>query len=236
MSRKTNIIKRYAQLRQLDIEMLEHPIFEEVKELYINNKIKSISSVKSYLKKMKLKKNGELYKTALNKLEKIKQMTDDLIEEQNQLRYIKEQEKIKQQREQEKRNKEFQENRDIDSFVEQINESFTNKEYILSELEMQILRAKLLSSRYKLEIKYIEDNKLYYKTFSEKYIDSLLNFLNDGYDGYTTLDKISYSDGEESYNYDEVEKIDIIEINEDNVNFIDNKNGLFFNYLNNCKI
>ncbi len=62
---KTNIIKRYEQLRKLDIDMLEHPIFEEVKELYINNKIKSISSVKSYLKKMKVKKNGELYKNAV---------------------------------------------------------------------------------------------------------------------------------------------------------------------------
>jgi hypothetical protein len=168
----TNIVKRHRQIKKLDIEMLEHPRFEEVKELYINGYIKTISSVKSYLKKMKLKRNGEIYKNALNTVNKVEQLLNELRVEQNEIRYNKEQEKLKQQREQEKINKEYQESRDIASYVEQINMSFTDKNYLLSPLEMQTLRAKLLLSRYKLQIKYVDNIVLNYRTFSERYIDT----------------------------------------------------------------
>jgi hypothetical protein len=195
-----NILKRFKTINKLESFYLNKPSFETVKELYLNNTIKSIASVKKTLNGIKVKKNGELFKTSVKKVQKL------------------------------------EESRPIKSFVGQINKSFKDKKYLLDKNQMPVLRVKLLTNKHLLQIKYDGIDRLYFRTFSEKYIDSLMLMLNNGYNGYVSIDKVSYSDAEESYNYDEIEEIDIFEINEENVNFIDNKNGLFFNFLNTTKL
>lgn len=70
----SNIIKRSKNLiKKLESFYTSHPSFETVKELYLNNTIKSIASVKKTLNNIKVKKNGELYKTSVKKVEKLEE-------------------------------------------------------------------------------------------------------------------------------------------------------------------
>ena len=70
----SNILKRSKTINKLESFYLNHPSFNTVKQLYLNNTIKSIASVEKTLKSIKVKKNGELYKTAVKKAEKLEQV------------------------------------------------------------------------------------------------------------------------------------------------------------------
>lgn len=69
-----NILKRNKTINNLPSFYLNHPSFETVKQLYLNNVIKSIASVEKTLKSIKVKKNGELYKTSIKKAQVINDM------------------------------------------------------------------------------------------------------------------------------------------------------------------
>ena len=84
-----NILKRSKIINKLESFYLNKSSFETVKELYLNNTIKTIASVKKILNSIKVKKNGELFKTSVKKVEKLedsrpiesffKQINDSLI-------------------------------------------------------------------------------------------------------------------------------------------------------------
>ena len=79
----SNIIKRSKNLiKKLESFYTSHPSFETVKELYLNNTIKSIASVKKSLNAIKVKKNGELYKTSVKKVEKLEEQLKEIKEKQ----------------------------------------------------------------------------------------------------------------------------------------------------------
>lgn len=50
----------------------KHPYFEEVKQLYLNNAIKSLVSAEKQLKSIKITKAGKVYKTSTRAVEKLK--------------------------------------------------------------------------------------------------------------------------------------------------------------------
>ncbi len=69
-----NIKKRSSNLNNLESFYINHPSFNTVKQLYLNNTIKSIASVEKTLNGIKVKKNGELFKTSVKKAEKLEQV------------------------------------------------------------------------------------------------------------------------------------------------------------------
>ena len=85
----SNIKKRSSNLNNLESFYINHPSFETVKQLYLNNTIKSIASVKKSLKSIKVKKNGEYYKTSIKKVEKLEQVLNEYEENQRIKQYAK---------------------------------------------------------------------------------------------------------------------------------------------------
>ncbi len=69
-----NTLKRSKTINKLESFYLNHPSFETVKQLYLNNIIKSIASVEKTLKSIKFKKNGEYYKTSIKKAQTLNDM------------------------------------------------------------------------------------------------------------------------------------------------------------------
>jgi len=194
----SNILKRSKTINKLESFYLNHPSFETVKEMYLKNTIKSIASVEKTLKSIKVKKNGELYKTAVKKVEKL------------------------------------EEKRPIESFFKQINDSLINKELILSPIQKKVFKNKVLQDKYVVEMK-AKEAKSKFATMNNKYIDGIIKIMTDGF----ILDvdaEVSYSDGAYTFDYTTIEKFIFKNVNEDNVKFIDNKSGSFFNYLNNTKL
>ena len=85
----SNIKKRSSNLNNLESFYINHPSFETVKQLYLNNTIKSIASVEKTLKSIKVKKNGEYYKTYIKKVEKLEQVLNEYEENQRIKQYAK---------------------------------------------------------------------------------------------------------------------------------------------------
>ena len=85
----SNIKKRSSNLNNLESFYINHPSFETVKQLYLNNTIKSIASVEKTLKSIKVKKNGEYYKTSIKKVEKLEQVLNEYEENQRIKQYAK---------------------------------------------------------------------------------------------------------------------------------------------------
>jgi hypothetical protein len=85
-----NILKRSKTINKVESFYLNHPSFETVKQLYLNNVIKSIASVEKTLKSIKVKKNGEYYKTSIKKVEKLEKLLKEFEEKQRFKQYEKE--------------------------------------------------------------------------------------------------------------------------------------------------
>lgn len=85
-----NILKRSKTINKLGSFYLNHPTFETVKQLYLYNVIKSIASVEKTLKSIKVKKNGEYYKTSIKKVEKLEKLLKEFEEKQRFKQYEKE--------------------------------------------------------------------------------------------------------------------------------------------------
>jgi hypothetical protein len=85
-----NILKRSKTIKKLPSFYLNHPSFETVKQLYLNNVIKSIASVEKTLNSIKVKKNGEYYKTSIKKVEKLEKLLKEFEEKQRFKQYEKE--------------------------------------------------------------------------------------------------------------------------------------------------
>jgi len=66
-----NIQKRVKKFNKQFLFFKNHPNYEDIKTLYINNILKSTSSVNKAFKKIKLTKKGEIYKTSKLTQEKI---------------------------------------------------------------------------------------------------------------------------------------------------------------------
>jgi hypothetical protein len=199
-----NILKRSKTIKKLPNFYLNHPSFETVKQLYLNNVIKSIASVEKTLNSIKVKKNGELYKTAVKKV----QVINDKLEKLEELR-------------------------PIESFFNQINKSLKNKSLILTPIQQKVFKNKVLQDKYVVEMK-LKDSSSKFSTMNNKYIDGIIKIMTDGFlegDVVTT-----YSDGAYTFDYTTIDKFIFKNVNEDNVKFIDNKSGSFFNYLNNTKL
>jgi hypothetical protein len=202
---KTNTLKRSKTINKLGSFYLNNPTFETVKQLYLNNVIKSIASVEKTLNSIKVKKNGELYKTSIKKA----QALNDKVEK-------------------------FEESRPIESFFNQINKSLKNKSLILTPIQQKVFKNKVLQDKYVVEMK-LKDGTSKFSTMNNKYIDGIIKIMTDG--GFLEVDvEVLYSDGAYTFDYSTILKFIFKNVNEDNVNFIDNKSGSFFNYLNNTKL
>ena len=200
-----NTLKRSKTINKLESFYLNNPTFETVKQLYLNNVIKSIASVEKTLKSIKVKKNGELYKTSIKKA----QALEDKLEK-------------------------FEESRPIESFFNQINKSLKNKSLILTPIQQKVFKNKVLQDKYVVEMK-LKDGTSKFSTMNNKYIDGIIKIMTDG--GFLEVDvEVLYSDGAYTFDYSTILKFIFKNVNEDNVKFIDNKSGSFFNYLNNTKL
>lgn len=202
---KTNTLKRFKLLNNLDNFYLNNPSFEMVKQLYLNNIIKSITSVEKTLKSIKVKKNGELYKTSIKKFKQL----EDRVEK-------------------------FEESRPIESFFNQINKSLKNKSLILTPIQQKVFKNKVLQDKYVVEMK-LKDGTSKFSTMNNKYIDGIIKIMTAGFLEEVGTEAV-YSDGAYTFDYSTILKFIFKNVNEDNVKFIDNKSGSFFNYLNNTKL
>ena len=66
--------------KKYDKEMIiyrKHPNYDVIKELYVENNVKSIASAKAILNKIKITNKGQVFKTSTNAQEKLKKKTDD---------------------------------------------------------------------------------------------------------------------------------------------------------------
>jgi len=146
-----NILKRSKTINKLESFYLNHPSFETVKQLYLNNTIKSIASVEKTLKSIKVKKNGELYKTSIKKA----QVINDKLEK-------------------------FEESRPIESFFKQINDSLKNKSLILTPIQQKVFKNKVLQDKYVVEMK-LKDGTSKFSTMNNKYIDGIIKIMTAGF-------------------------------------------------------
>jgi hypothetical protein len=148
---KTNTLKRSKTINKLGSFYLNNPTFETVKQLYLNNVIKSIASVEKTLNSIKVKKNGELYKTSIKKV----QVLNDKLEK-------------------------LEESRPIESFFNQINKSLKNKSLILTPIQQKVFKNKVLQDKYVVEVKK-EKGESQFMTINLKYVDSIIKLMSDGY-------------------------------------------------------
>lgn len=78
-----NSVKRF---KKFDKEMslyVKHPNYEEIKQLYLNNILKTITSAENMILKIKITKKGTVDKRSLPKLTKLKKLNDDLFDKLN---------------------------------------------------------------------------------------------------------------------------------------------------------
>ena len=195
----SNILKRSKKLSKIGIAYISHPQYRTVEQLYLNNTIKSIASVKKTLRDIKIKKDGKLYKTSIKKVEKIENL------------------------------------RPLDSFFKQINDSLNNENLIMNKIQQKTFKQKILQDKYVLKVEHTNKSTPSYHTVNMEYVNAIIDL--------TTNHHFEIDDGEISTsfkmnqtNYDGVSKFEFFTTNTDNVNFIDNKNGSFFNYLNTTKL
>jgi len=146
-----NTLKRSKLLNKLETQYTDHPSFETVKGLYLNNTLKTIASVKKSLNAIKVKKNGELYKTSIKKFKQLEEKVEK-----------------------------FEDSRPIESFFNQINESLKNKSLILTPIQQKVFKSKVLQDKYVVEVKK-EKADSQFMTINLKYVDSIIKLMSDGY-------------------------------------------------------
>lgn len=78
-----NITKREKRFNKDMYLYKTHPFYNEIKQLYLNNVIKTITSAESKINKIKVKKDGKVYKSSIKKVIEIKKDIISLFELNN---------------------------------------------------------------------------------------------------------------------------------------------------------
>ena len=212
-----NNIKRLRKFNDLSKDYTEHPLFTKVRLLYVRDKITNIRTALNTMKTIKYKKNGEIYKASTTKYEKFMELYRDY--------------------DMEKVSKVYPNvNRSLESYFKQINVSLNKKSAKLNPIQQNDFKTKILMEPYIVEIYSSGSKKPTTMTINADYVDGFIDIITNGDSAIEHATATKFSDGMFEVNYEYITKFKFIKLNKDNVNFIDNKNGSFFNYLNTTKL
>lgn len=78
-----NTVKREKKFNKEMSLYVSHPYYNDIKQLYINNVIKTITSAEAKIKKIKITTKGKVYKTSIKKAVEVKKDIKNLFEQQN---------------------------------------------------------------------------------------------------------------------------------------------------------
>jgi hypothetical protein len=228
----SNLFKREKRFKnEFDFAFKNHPSYADIKMLYLNNVVKNIKTAYNIFNKIKLTKKNIIFKSSIKKFNEIRQMVIDLIAK----------------KEQEERDREElyaikQKGRTLESYFDQINKSIIDEKFILTEIQQQIFKKKILQDKYVVGIEYNggfgndqSGGYITYHTINSEYVDGLIDiFVGQKVNVYEDVSKVSYSDGMYDAVYSAITKFIFSKADSDQ--FIDDKNGAFFNYLNISKL
>lgn len=217
----SNLFKREKRFKnEFDLGFKNHPSYDDIKMLYLNNVIKNIKTAFNIFNKIKLTKKNQIFKSSIKKFNEIKQMVIDLITT-----------KSKEDRDRKAQEDRDREDRSLESYFDQINKSLKDEKFILTELQQQIFKKKILQDKYIVGI-LSSDNIMTYHTINTEYVDTLIRIFIDPSE--ESLIDGGYSDSMYDAVYRGVSEFIFSKVDSDQ--FIDDKNGAFFNYLNISKL
>ena len=135
-----------------------------------------------------------------------------------------------------KLNKKISYKKDEDLTLPDYINMFNNKQK-LSEKQLNLFKQLLIRGYYLIKINVIGIEPVFMAA-SRKYVDKLINIMSDGYFLKDTTGIIKYSDQAYNFTYDEIESYELVDITPKSL-FIEmknNKDGAYFNYLNNTDL
>lgn len=224
----SNLHKREKRFnKEFKYSFINHPSYNDIKTLYLNNVVvKNIKTAINLFNKIKLTKNNIIFKTSIKLFNQIKKTVDELNEKENK----------RMQETNEQLNAINENNRTLESFFNQINESIKDSKFNLTKIQQRIFKQKILQDKYIVGIEYDNDkSQISYHTINSEYVDNLIKiFVGVKLTANDVSSKVSFSDAMYDVDVSAITKFIFLKVESDQ--FIDDKNGAFFNYLNISKL
>ena len=213
----SNQNKRFKKFNKQLSLYAKNPLFNDIRQLYMDNDLKMITSAEKLLKKVKITKSGIYDKRSKPTINKVKEL-------------VKTSQKNKQSKE---------EARPIESFFKQINKSIDDNKLILNQVQQEVFRKKVLIGKYIVKIFVFGKVLPTTMTLNAEYVDSFIDLCTN----HTYLidnKRIKYSDGIYDIDYSFVYKYEFVDL-DSSPDFVDvkvkkNKTAAFFNYLNTSEL
>jgi hypothetical protein len=214
MSNQNKRLKKFNELKTI---YGQHPLFNKIKDLYLDGEIKTISSAEKRLKDIKYKKNGEIYKTSSSKLEKF-----NIEYKAYSVKYEKEKYKIAM-------------DKSISFYIKKF-----GKKYKYTKYEIEAIRIKLLSGRFicTLKLDTFPIRKIIFTINADNIGYFIYWIQNLTYDFFDVAAVGSVSDqggGQGQINILSI-KVELFVKDAKFLKVKENKNSAFFRYLNLSKL
>jgi hypothetical protein len=223
----SNLHKREKRFnKEFKYSFINHPSYNDIKTLYLNNVVKNIKTAINLFNKIKLTKKNSIFKTSIKLFNQIKKTVDELNEKENK----------RMQETNDQLNAINENNRTLESFFNQINESIKDSKFNLTKIQQRIFKQKILQDKYIVGIEFDNDkSQISYHTINSEYVDNLIKlFVGRKITANDCSSKTSFSDAMYDADVTAITKFIFSKVESDQ--FIDNKNGAFFNYLNISKL